>query len=151
MASVLGQLLTNDLQVLRKAALDFVKRGLYAESFERTWEEERSVLGGLIMMDPTVQRHSLVRLPTPGPLLAAVQKGEIPVLVIQGKEDACVDAELVRSYMTENGVKFGRDEDDTRSVHEFHVIEGVGHSPFYEAPETVDRLILNFVRKIERA
>lgn len=99
-----------------------------------------------------MQRNSLARLSTSGPLLAAVQKGEIPVLVIQGKEDACVDAELVSTYMPENGVRFSFDEDESsRSAHEFHVIQGLGHSPFYEAPETANRLILNLVRKVQRA
>jgi pimeloyl-ACP methyl ester carboxylesterase len=36
-------------------------------------------------------------------------------------------------------------------VTEYHRLEGVGHACFYEKPDEVNRLILNFVQRIEAA
>ncbi len=60
----------------------------------------------------------------------------IPLIAIQGEVDQHVVAHKVEKYLKDH---FARSE--------FHLLRGVGHSPFLEAPEVTNKLILDFVQK----
>lgn len=85
------------------------------------------------LQHPSVRVSAAFR-PYNGRAITAAQD-ELPFLVIQGAEDAAFNVTLVRDYMTEKGFNM-----------EYHIFDRVGHSPFFEAPEKTNRLILDFVR-----
>ena len=63
--------------------------------------------------------------------------GRFPYLAIQGEDDTHIIPEKLEKWMK-----------DHLSRSEFHLLPGVGHAPFYEAPEVTNKLILGFVKKI---
>lgn len=62
------------------------------------------------------------------------------MLVIQGTKDKHIYHEKMEQFIR---TTFG-------DVAEYHRLDGAGHSPFYELPETVNRLILDFVERVSR-
>lgn len=58
-----------------------------------------------------------------------------PYLVIHGEEDLHLYSSKLKKWLMDHNF----------SQYEFHVLPGVGHSPFYEAPDVTNKLILEFV------
>jgi len=126
-----------------------------SESFEIPEEDRLAWIGGVALQvshvftrtkwlrmeksadykkNPLVRQHSIARTQDEGALLAA--KGTFPFLVIHGVEDRHMYVDKLEAFMKGN---FGNVE--------FHRVEGVGHAPFYEVPEFVNRTVLDFVKK----
>jgi pimeloyl-ACP methyl ester carboxylesterase len=62
----------------------------------------------------------------------------LPILAVQGTEDALVSHDNNKKFLEE---KFP-------DALEWHSLDGIGHSVFYEAPEITNGLILKFVRRV---
>ncbi|KAK0237450.1 alpha/beta-hydrolase [Armillaria nabsnona] len=63
---------------------------------------------------------------------------ELPILCIQATEDTMMELEKHEEFMKQN---FGDNLDYRR-------LPGAGHSPFYELPDVVNPMILQFVRRV---
>jgi pimeloyl-ACP methyl ester carboxylesterase len=68
--------------------------------------------------------------------MIAVRK-TMPFLSIHGVGDKHMWADKMENFMKSNF-----------DLVEFHKLAGVGHAPFYERPEAVNKYILDFVHKI---
>ncbi len=62
--------------------------------------------------------------------------GTLPLIAIQGELDQHLIAHKVQQYLKEH---FPRSE--------FRLLPGVGHAPFFEAPEVTIGIILEFVKR----
>jgi pimeloyl-ACP methyl ester carboxylesterase len=100
-------------------------------------EEDRKYIILNKFQHPLARQHSLSRTQDETALLAV--KDSLPFLVIYGEEDRILLADEVERFMNEN---FGRVE--------FHKLGGVGHAAFLERPEVVNRILLEWVRRICR-
>lgn len=61
---------------------------------------------------------------------------DLPYMAIQGEDDQHLVPKNLEKWMK-----------DHLARSEFHLIPGVGHAPFYEAPDVTNKLILDFVEK----
>ena len=80
---------------------------------------------------PDGKRQSL-RQPT---TLARLESMKVPTLVIAGDEDAYAPPPVMKLFA------------DRIAGAEFAVLEGVGHSAYWERPEAWNRLVVDFLRK----
>ena len=93
-------------------------------------------------VSPSPRYHFINLTPSskPGPLQEAAKQG-MPLLLIHGKVDLFVDPQAV----VDNAIT------PFFTNAEVHHLDGIGHSPFYEAEKDVARFILKFVSRISLA
>lgn len=132
--SIIPNLLSSDVASFSKACHDF-PISCVSDSFKIPDETRWFWAGALATQHPLVRQHSLARTQDESALLSG--KETFPFLVIHGEDDKHMYADKVDAFMKEN---FGNVE--------FHALKGVGHAAFYEKPSVVNKLILEFVKRI---
>ncbi|KAK0472281.1 Alpha/Beta hydrolase protein [Armillaria novae-zelandiae] len=101
-----------------------------------SFEDRCAWLGNAMNMNIAARAFSLSRTQDEKALLRVSK--ELPILCIQGTEDTMMELGKHEEFMKKN---FGDNLDYRR-------LPGVGHSPFYELPEVVNPMILQFIRRV---
>lgn len=132
--SIIPGLLSDNVVDFSKACQDF-PISCVSDSFKIPNETRWFWTGAMAIQHPNVRVHSLSRTQDELKLLEA--KDSFPFLVIHGEDDKHIYVDKIESFMKNN---FGNVE--------FHALQGVGHASFYESPEIVNKLILDFIVKV---
>ncbi|PBK60694.1 alpha/beta-hydrolase [Armillaria solidipes] len=101
-----------------------------------SFEDRCAWIGSAAGMNTAARKFSPIRTQDETALLSV--SNELPILCIQGTEDTLMDLEKHEEFMKQN---FGDNLDYRR-------LPGAGHAPFYELPEIVDPMILQFVQRV---
>lgn len=128
---------SSDAREFSQVVPGFVK-ACFAPGYEVPSEDMAAFMGILFALPSEVRIFSGARTQDPEPLTVAFKGGKLPYVAIHGRQDRLVDCSKVRAWLRENWGEV-----------EFHELEGVGHAPFFEAPERTNALILKFVGKVK--
>ncbi|KAK0472283.1 Alpha/Beta hydrolase protein [Armillaria novae-zelandiae] len=101
-----------------------------------SFEDRCTWLGNAMNMNIAARSFSLSRTQDERALLCVSK--ELPILCIQGTEDIMMELERHEEFMKQS---FGDNL-------EYRRLPGAGHSPFYELPDVVNPMILQFVRRV---
>jgi len=105
-----------------------------APTYELPYKVYTRWLGGAAPRAPIVRQCMFGRTQNSTAIEAIAP--HFPYISIQGEDDQHVIPLKLEKWMKDH---LGRSE--------FHLLPGVGHAPFFEAPEITNSLILQFVRK----
>ncbi|KAE9404384.1 alpha/beta-hydrolase [Gymnopus androsaceus JB14] len=132
---IISGIRTEDVALFAKVLSDFVL-SCVSPKFKLPYDVYAKWLGGAAPTVPIIRQF--VMLERIQDDTSAIMKiaDRLPYLAIQGEDDQHLIAEKLEKWMK-----------DHLAQSEFHLLPGVGHAPFYEAPEVTNRLILGFVDK----
>ncbi|KAE9402061.1 alpha/beta-hydrolase [Gymnopus androsaceus JB14] len=133
--SLIPGLITEDIALFAKTLPDFVL-ACFAPEYELPYDVYAKWIGGTAPRPPIVRQSMLMRKQDETAIMAAAVN-QFPYLVIHGGEDQHLFAWKLEKWL----------KDHQFSQYEFHLLPGVGHSPFYEAPDVTNKLILKFVQE----
>ncbi|KAL1962667.1 hypothetical protein VTN77DRAFT_9301 [Rasamsonia byssochlamydoides] len=131
---LLPRLLSADVDVFFQACIDLAD-SCFSPDYPVSDETKWAWMGVVAAQTPAVRRIMATRTQDEMNLLSALHW--MPFLVIQGTADRHIRHEKLEALMR---TLFP-------AVTEYHRLEGVGHACFYEKPEEVDRLIVEFVQR----
>ncbi|KAJ3718857.1 alpha/beta-hydrolase [Lentinula raphanica] len=126
-------LMTEDIALFAKTLPEFVL-SCVSPSHKLPYDVYAKWVGGAAPRAPIVRQSMLGRGQDSSAIMAATS--HFPYLAIQGEDDQHLVPPKLEKWMKEHLAKS-----------EFHLLPGVGHAPFYEAPEATNKLILEFVKK----
>lgn len=98
-----------------------------------------SWVGAASFLPPKCAHLALARMQDPARLKEEGVNG-LPLCIINGKEDLQISGKAVVEQMRPHFKNF-----------EAHLLEGVGHIPFWEDPEAVAAIILKFVGRVTKS
>lgn len=123
----------------QKALKEFISGFVAPDNQEMVSFQDRCTwMGSATNMSIAARSFSLSRTQDEKALLHVSKR--LPIICIQGTEDTMMELEKHEEFMKKN---FGDNLDYRR-------LPGAGHSPFYELPEVVNPMILQFVRRVYR-
>ncbi|KAF5365825.1 hypothetical protein D9757_014436 [Collybiopsis confluens] len=126
-------LITEDIGLFAKTLPEFVL-SCVAPSHKLPYDVYAKWLGGAAPREPIVRQSMLGRGQSDTAVMAIADR--FPYLAIQGEEDQHIVSLNLEKWMK-----------DHLARSEFHLLPGIGHAPFYEAPDETNKLILSFVKK----
>ncbi|KAJ3786495.1 alpha/beta-hydrolase [Lentinula aff. detonsa] len=131
--SLIPGLMTEDIALFAKTLPEFVL-SCVSPHHKLSYDVYAKWLGGAAPRAPIVRQSMLGRGQDSTAIMQAAT--HFPYIAIQGEDDQHLVPQKLEKWMKDHL---------TRS--EFHLIPGVGHAPFYEAPDIANKLILDFVKK----
>ncbi|KZT52833.1 alpha/beta-hydrolase [Calocera cornea HHB12733] len=134
-ALVPGLLTTDDVALFSRTILEFIESCAYDKT-RMSYRTRAALLGDSILQPPAVRNAAFTRTTDPAPFLKA--GATLPLLFLHGREDEHLVAERVLEVIQPS---FGERL-------EVHILEGVGHGPFIDAPEKTRELVLDFVKRV---
>ncbi|KIK54189.1 hypothetical protein GYMLUDRAFT_48989 [Collybiopsis luxurians FD-317 M1] len=131
--SLIPGLMSENISEFARVLPDFVL-SCVAPSRKLPYDVYTKWLGGAAPREPIVRQSMLGRKQDEAAVMAI--SGRFPYIAIQGEDDQHLVPPKLEKWMK-----------DHLGQSEFHLIPGVGHAPFYEAPDETNRLILDFVKR----
>ncbi|KKA19450.1 hypothetical protein T310_6574 [Rasamsonia emersonii CBS 393.64] len=133
---LLPRLLSSEVDVFSQACREMVN-SCFSPGFPVPDETKWAWMGVVAAQTPAVRCIVATREQDETAILSA--RHRLPFLVIQGTADRHVRHEALESFM----------RTQFPDVSEYHRLDGVGHACFYEKPDVVDRLIVEFVQRVQ--
>ncbi|KAL2008440.1 hypothetical protein VTN00DRAFT_6634 [Thermoascus crustaceus] len=130
-------LLSSEVEAFSKSVDDLID-SCVADGFEVSDATRWAWIGAAATQRPAVRHLLRARTQDATNFLSTSTRGKLPLLVIQGTKDKHIYHEKMEKFVR---TTFG-------DAAEYHRLDGVGHSPFHERPETVNRLILDFIERV---
>ncbi|KAJ3813481.1 alpha/beta-hydrolase [Lentinula aff. lateritia] len=131
--SLIPGLMTEDIALFAKTLPEFVL-SCVSPNHKFPYDVYTQWLGGAAPRAPIVRQSMLGRGQDSTAIMAVAN--DFPYMAIQGEDDQHLVPKNLEKWMK-----------DHLARSEFHLIPGVGHAPFYEAPDVTNKLILDFVEK----